>query len=201
MTKQRINIFIWCYGIVIIALPLLLSYFKISDTINTLVMYIVLAGLIVFLNHYADIITGLEKDNIKIRFLKTLNICLLVGVIIFTQALQFPLASYVGETKADHIWTILGSIVMMVFSNYAPKLPFNKYVGYRLPWTVRDEDTWRYCHRIVGYMGILIGLVQIVLAMFMPAKNFIQYTLLIWIVVPGVMSYVFYKKKARNKVC
>lgn len=39
--------------------------------------------------------------------------------------------------------------VHAVAGNIAPKLPFNRYVGFRLPWTVTDEDTWIFTHRLV----------------------------------------------------
>lgn len=34
--------------------------------------------------------------------------------------------------------------------NLAPKLPFSRHTGLRLPWTAADEDTWIVAHRILG---------------------------------------------------
>ena len=43
--------------------------------------------------------------------------------------------------------------LVLVYGNAAPKLPFNRHLGLRLPWTTADENTWRYAHRICGYMS------------------------------------------------
>ena len=32
--------------------------------------------------------------------------------------------------------------VLLFLGNLAPKLPFSRHTGLRLPWTVADEDTW-----------------------------------------------------------
>ncbi|MFQ6989427.1 MAG: SdpI family protein [Faecalibacterium prausnitzii] len=41
------------------------------------------------------------------------------------------------------------------------KLPFNKYVGLRLPWTLDDCQTWRYAHMLLyelTFPTILLGI-------------------------------------------
>ena len=46
-------------------------------------------------------------------------------------------------------------IVVMLFLGYiSPKLPYTRFVGLRLPWTVCDEDTWYFAHRIIALITV-----------------------------------------------
>lgn len=43
---------------------------------------------------------------------------------------------------------------MVFFGAIAPKIPYNRYVGLRLPWTVCDEETWYLAHRILALISL-----------------------------------------------
>lgn len=91
---------------------------------------------------------------------------------------------------------VLFTMVMVGFGNIAPKIPFNRHTGLRLPWTVMDEATWIVAHRITGYISI--PLVLIYLAGIPTVRNFAQFSvaiLLIWIAIPAVLSLVFWYRK------
>ena len=45
---------------------------------------------------------------------------------------------------------------MMVFGNLSPKIPFNQIFWIKTSWTIRDEQTWRIAHKIVGYLFFLL---------------------------------------------
>ena len=46
-------------------------------------------------------------------------------------------------------------IVVMLFLGYiSPKLPYTRFVGLRLPWTVCDEETWYFAHRIIALITV-----------------------------------------------
>nr|WP_279285788.1 SdpI family protein [Clostridium perfringens] len=86
----------------------------------------------------------------------------------------------------------------MFFGNLAPKIPFNRYMGLRLPWTVRDEDTWRVAHRILGYVSFPIGIVMFVLSFFFKVETIVVTGVLTWIIIPSIYSLVFYYKKIKG---
>lgn len=86
----------------------------------------------------------------------------------------------------------------MFFGNLAPKIPFNRYMGLRLPWTIRDEDTWKVAHRILGYISFPIGIAMFVSVFFFSVETVAMISVLTWIIIPGIYSLVFYYKKAKG---
>lgn len=86
--------------------------------------------------------------------------------------------------------------VLLFLGNLAPKLPFSRHTGLRLPWTVADEDTWTVAHRLVGYLSLPLALVY--LAGLSLTAQFEALTLgvfLLWVGVPGLLSYLYFRKK------
>ena len=86
--------------------------------------------------------------------------------------------------------------VLLFLGNLAPKLPFSRHTGLRLPWTVADEDTWTVAHRLVGYLSFPLALVY--LAGLSLTAQFEVLTLgvfLLWVGVPGLLSYLYFRRK------
>ena len=87
--------------------------------------------------------------------------------------------------------------------NFCPKLPYSKYTGLRLPWTLADEATWILAHRILGYTAIPIGVSNII-AMFTFHETTIRNgfavgAFLLWVAIASLISLVaFYKRGANN---
>lgn len=95
--------------------------------------------------------------------------------------------------------TAVISCVMLFAGIISPKLPFTRHTGLRLPWTVRDEDTWNVAHRILGYISLPAALLYIACALTVP--NFEAVTLcamLIWLGIPSLFSLVFFYRKTRG---
>lgn len=91
------------------------------------------------------------------------------------------------------------SIVMVFSGIVSPRLPFNRYTGLRLPWTVQDEETWNVAHRVLGVIALPTVLLYIAGAV--TIDNFEAVTLaavLVWIGLPSVVSFVFYYKKHKR---
>ena len=74
----------------------------------------------------------------------------------------------------------------------APKLPFTRHTGLRLPWTVQDQDTWNIAHSILGIISLPLALLYI--ACCLTVDYFEQITfvaIILWVGIPGVISYIF----------
>lgn len=67
----------------------------------------------------------------------------------------------VDERGSELLCAGLICLFMLFAGNIAPKLPFNRYVGFRLPWTVTDEDTWILSHRLVGYAALPLAVLYL----------------------------------------
>ena len=58
------------------------------------------------------------------------------------------------------IFVVLG-LFMVIMSNVMGKLSHNRWMGLKLPWTLKDERVWNKAHRVAGYTGIVGGLIII----------------------------------------
>lgn len=119
-----------------------------------------------------------------------------------------PLTEWLGEERLDALVKlfVFGVIALFVilFGNIAPKIPFNRYMGLRLPWTVTDEPTWRVAHRLVGALAWPCGLAQLAIAVWLPARLLEEHKervwlflapTLVWFVVPSVYSLWFFCRR------
>jgi len=85
-----------------------------------------------------------------------------------------------------------------VFGNYLQTVKPNYFIGFRTPWTLENEQTWKRTHRLAGHMWLLGGLL-IVITSFTLNNNialgiiFATITLII-VIVPVIYSYLEFKK-------
>ena len=85
-----------------------------------------------------------------------------------------------------------------VFGNYLQTVKPNYFIGFRTPWTLENEQTWKRTHRLAGRMWLLGGLF-IVITSFTLNNNialgiiFATITLII-VIVPVIYSYLEFKK-------
>ncbi len=95
----------------------------------------------------------------------------------------------------------LVSLIMVGFGAVASRLPFNRNVGLRLPWTVSDEETWNVAHRIAG----VVSWPLVILYWAVAAANIADLgvvsgcVILAWIAIPGVLSYIYYWRKMNGR--
>ena len=88
------------------------------------------------------------------------------------------------------LWAIMG--------NYLHNIKPNYFAGFRLPWTLENEENWRKTHLVGGKMWFVGGLVIGILWLFssLIVGLIITFTLLlIMLIVPFIYSYRLYKKQ------
>lgn len=143
-------------------------------------------------------ITGLSRENPKLKTMRRMNRFSVVFVAI---VYLIPLANNDWMDNVPYQFFLL--ITIMIFSgNIAPKLPFNKYMGLRLPWTTRDEHTWKIANRLLGYLTFpLVLLMAILFFCFDQSELILLLGIIVWIGVPAVYSLIKCSeiKKARNE--
>ena len=130
------------------------------------------------------------------RFLNRLTMFIIIICTIFTTLL--PIKDLLSVKNNEIILVGLGAIFTMIFGNLSPKIPFNRYLGLRLPWTIRDESTWKIDHRIVGYLSFPIAITMFISAFFFNIETVVTTCILTWIIVPSIYSLVFYYKKTKG---
>lgn len=92
-------------------------------------------------------------------------------------------------------------IALMLFAGgSAPRMPYNRHIGLRLPWTVLDEETWNLAHRVLGAVSLPAALLYAVCAATVP--DFQAVTLAafcVWLGIPGAVSWRFFRRKTRGR--
>ena len=181
---------------------LLVSLFVRNDyiSVTAILLCLVCALAVLFFNLPA--LTNVSQNNPKLKTVRLVTLCdiiIVVALVIFCFLLDKGKIS-VTETQLKYILSGFIALLIIGFGNIAPKLPFNRHTGLRLPWTVRDEDTWIVAHRVLGYISLPLGLLCLAGAgMKMPleqwAKVWIVGPLLLWIGIPALLSGIFYFKK------
>lgn len=160
----------------------------------------ILAAVITLYPHLAEL-TDISNDNPKVGTLKFVTIfdvaiaicCAVAALLMGTGMIE------ITENGEKFFAACITAIIMLVLGNIAPKLPFSKHTGLRLPWTVVDEDTWIVAHRLVGYISIPLVLVYV--ACIPAISNFKMLSMIViilWVGIPGGLSYMFYHKKIKG---
>ena len=142
--------------------------------------------------------TSLTTDDLRIGIFRVTTLCnisiLIIGIVFaFLSAVDVINFSENGEKLFA---MVLLSCIMVFIGIVSPKLPYNRHTGLRLPWTVRDEDTWKIAHRILGFISFPMVLLYIACALTISDFEIVSVvTMLIWISIPGGISYIYFYKK------
>lgn len=147
-------------------------------------------------------LSNISGDNPKAKTLRIITVgnVLLVLLIVLFAVLNETGAVHLSDAQSSWLIAGLFAVIMMGFGNVAPQIPFNRYTGLRLPWTVSDEETWIVAHRILGYVSFPCGLLCFAGVGNLPTTVHLSLLLfLLWISIPAVLSYLFYRKKWNPK--
>lgn len=154
------------------------------------------AACLVILYRNMDSLTGYSEENPKNRTMKWITVFNGVLLLLCIGVVWLGENGYLGNVSEEWLAVALVSVVMVVLGNLAPKIPFNRYTGLRLPWTVRDEDTWRLAHRILGYISFpLVFLYGALLLCGVEIGTATGVVIFSWIIIPGGISFLFYRRK------
>ena len=91
------------------------------------------------------------------------------------------------------------SAVMLFGGFIAPKLPYNRHTGLRLPWTLQDEDTWNAAHRAIGALSLPCVLLNLAANLAIANAEAVSIALIaLWVAIPSVLSLICFLKKHRR---
>lgn len=141
-----------------------------------------------------------EGGNLKVLRLTTLcNIGMFVVCVAFALLIALDVVTFSEYGERMFAMAVV-SCVMLFAGIVAPKLPYSRHTGLRLPWTVLDEETWYLAHRILG--GISLPVTLLYIACSLTVSSFELVTLgamILWIGVPGLLSGLFFWRKMRGR--
>lgn len=155
--------------------------------------------LLMIFHIYTPKIANLSPDNPKVKTMRRMNIVSIVLVVFCFVVMEWAEKLPWFQAHQD-LWPYAVMLLIVISTgNVAPKLPFNRYMGLRLPWTIRDEDTWRVAHRLLGYLTFPAALVILIGGIILQSEKAALVGLMSWIVVPGVYSGYYYYLRIQGK--
>lgn len=166
----------------------------------------VLAALVVFYRNLA-LLTGPAATSSQLWAVRAATVFNFIAVAALFAVVGLHQSGVVTLSDEAAQALLMGFItVFMLFTGFiSPKLPFNRYTGLRLPWTVRDEDAWNVAHKILGYLSLPLALLYLAACwVARDTENGLGAAtlcvMLLWVGIPGALSLVFFWKKVHGKL-
>lgn len=104
-----------------------------------------------------------KKQNISPKILRLcLWITPVVSIICAASIYPYNLGMNMDMTFFASLF--LGGLLIII-GNFLPKARQNYVIGFRLPWTLANEENWNRTHRLAGYACVTAGILTIVLAL------------------------------------
>lgn len=123
---------------------------------------------------------------------------LAAGLVLFIAALNvLILTSAKGNTSVQNFLFPLLGLMFAFIGNYMNHLRPNYFAGFRLPWTLNNDENWRRTHQLGGKLWFAGGLLIAVVCLFLkPPASFVFFlaVMLTMVFIPVVYSYRLFKK-------
>ena len=154
------------------------------------------AAALILLYRNMESLTGIPTDSPKHRTLLWVTLMDLLVLAFGMGAAYLSSNGYLGKTGQEIVAAAVILAVMLIGGNVAPKIPFNRYTGLRLPWTVRDADTWRLAHRVLGYVSFPLAFAYVALLLGgVGMETATLSVVILWVGIPGLLSYWMFRRK------
>lgn len=199
LDKKRGVILLLSFGTLIAAL-----------TVKIELLSLLLAGacmltMLAILYRNLTLFTGAAADKARIGALRAATIFDAVVLLLVLTVAALDKTALVALSEDGE--RLLAAVIMcgiMLFGGFiSPRLPYNRHTGLRLPWTVRDEDTWNVTHRVLGYISLPMTMLYLAAALTVrnadAAAAAAKVCFILWIGIPGLVSYIFFWKKLHGK--
>jgi len=130
--------------------------------------------------------------------------------------LAFAISIFISAITCFIIYSSLGSspkfnskiiviavgLLFTVMGNYMYNIKPNYFAGFRLPWTLENEDNWKKTHLLAGKLWFAGGLLLSLVALFLPGNIVLIFAFAIigiLTIIPAVYSYRLYKNQLAKK--
>jgi uncharacterized membrane protein len=128
-----------------------------------------------------------------------------VGVFISTVLCLIIYSGVTGEMRFNTRFIFSGvGLLFALIGNYMHTIKPNYFAGFRLPWTLENEDNWKKTHLLAGKLWFIGGLLIAVVSLLVPANIaiIVFYAIMLpLVIIPCVYSYrLFQKEKKVNSI-
>ena len=109
--------------------------------------------------------------------------------------------STLPQVDVIKILVMLIGLLMIGLGNFMPKTRINGALGFRLPWTCYNDNTWRKSNLFAGAIGMIVGLLLVVVGIIF--EGLIAAVIMLALMVAStitmsVYAYLVYKKEKAN---
>lgn len=108
-----------------------------------------------------------------------------------------------GNIKFSTRLILSGVGLLFAFiGNYMHNLKPNYFAGFRLPWTLENEDNWRKTHLLGGKVWFVGGLaIAVICLLLSPEASIVAFfsIMLVMVFIPAIYSYRLYKKEKSSR--
>ena len=126
-----------------------------------------------------------ERSPRKLSYLVLLTTAFMAGIMVY---LLYGTARG-SLVHVQFLYFFIGGL-LAVLGNFMPVIPPNRWVGIRLPITLRDEEAWWRTHRRAGPVWVAGGTLVMVASLFF-SGSVMTYVLLITVGLLTILSTVF----------
>ena len=165
-----------------------------NGIIAIIVTVLCFAGMVGILYKNMDTLTGVENTTVLKK--STIIVSIIVGVVMVYAFMGESGIIKPTENMEKGFAFALTFDVMVVIGYISPKLPFQRYMGIRLPWTLRDEATWNMAHKVLSIISMPVAVMYAISAL--TFENFEAVSvaaILLWAGIPSLLSLIFYQKR------
>lgn len=103
-----------------------------------------------------------------------------------------------GTIHVSTVITAMCGLLFLFLGSMMPKFQQNFFCGFKTPWTLSSEEVWNKTNRMGGRMIMAAGILSF-LGAFLPDERWkmaiMVVSLAAAVLVPGVMSYVWFQKE------
>lgn len=199
LDKKRGVILLLSFGTLIAALTVKI------ELLSLLLAGVCMLTMLAILYRNLTLFTGAAADKAGIGALRAATIfdAVVLLLVLTVAALDKTALAALSEDGERLLAAVIMCGIMLFGGFISPRLPYNRHTGLRLPWTVRDEDTWNVAHRVLGYISLPMTMLYLAAALTVrsagAAAAAAKVCFILWIGIPGLVSYIFFWKKLHGK--
>ena len=134
-----------------------------------------------------------KKKNISPKMIG-LILWIIPVVSLICAAVMYPYNLGYRMNITFYMMLFLGAVFTIV-GNFLPKTRQNYTVGFKLPWTLENEDNWNRTHRLAGFLWVAAGLLTIVITLL----GFTNVWVSLGMIIAASIVPVIYSYAIRNK--
>lgn len=114
-------------------------------------------------------------------------------------ALYIIHSAKIGELNPNFMTIIVGTL-FAVLGNFFSTIKPNYFIGFRIAWTLNDDNNWKLTHRLAGRLWIFSGILIIIGSFIISPENnplfFLALTALM-VIIPIIYSFTIYRESKK----